>query len=143
MKYIKPMLLEQNECFEGVFAASGDPGVDTNCWTISAYPAQRCNQFAVFRVQADHQSRLHISCKQVFSVTFDQEIKSVQTDGYPYEIKGGNTVVVTRELHGNAYNSHDQFNTSLTITCDYPETVTAIAFNIECTHVPNVQGGYD
>jgi len=94
-EYVRPIVLENEELAEGVYAASG-------CWT--AYGAGR--QAAVssrgdfrFQIDGEHINEAH-AAKVYITFTFDQPVKNAEYCGYPCvsgDISGG-VNIVTFEL---------------------------------------------
>ena len=131
------------ELAEGVYAASGDG----DCWTIDIKPDQDFGGGSLggktFRVRCEHISMQHISVASTFVVTFSAPISSAKCENFNTTVSG-NTVTVTRDNHGNAYGSHDEYNSLLEILCadeDTTRAVTVIDKKITCTKTTNVQGG--
>ena len=147
-EYIKPLVFELEDIAEGIYAASGD-SIENNhtesqdeCWTINITKEQVIahENIAKFRVHATHPNAVHISTASTITVMFNDIVRSARFEGFDVEIIG-TTVILKRQSHANAYTSLDQYDSLLEITCDNPDTVTAISYTIECTKDYNVQGG--
>lgn len=137
-KYLKPIVLVNEDLAEGVYAASGD------CWSVEVTSAQDdAGGYHNFRVHAVHSaSAEHISSKTVITVVFSDIVTAATFEGFDVSVSG-NTVTLTRETHGNSYQSSDQFNTLLSIWSDNYKTISVVKADIVCTHETNVQGKYD
>lgn len=141
-EYVKPVVLENEELMEGVYAASGD------CWDVSAPSTQDWNGNShEFEVRATHNNDLeHISgqctVRLVFSNTISNATAEAETCTW-----SGNTVTVTRKSHGNAYLSGDKMSFKVRVACaDEASTRSVTCTSVTCTycdHQTNVQGGYD
>jgi hypothetical protein len=145
--YEKPVLIETEEMAEGVYAASGSSSnSSTDCWTVSARSVQQWNgSHNVFEVSCRHSNTVqHISSATRVTLTFSGLVTNAYSEfSCDYS---GDTVVVTRELHANAYNSGDSVTYKVWVaSVDEATTkgLTCTGATIECTHAVNVQGVYD
>lgn len=138
MKYEKPLIVIQDECAEGVYAASGD------CWTIDVTSVQDWNGYAnVFEVHIVHANLQHISASSKVMLTFNYPILSAVAQEYDCVV-GGNTVTITRSRLGNAYGSGDQATYKVEVSTGDEATTRALAIiskTIYCDKMANVQGG--
>lgn len=140
--YEKPFVLLDEGIGEGVFMASGS----SDCWTVSARSVQDWNgSHNVFEVSAVHStSVVHISSNVEFKFTFSQPVTDAYSE-FPSTFSG-NTVVVNRNLHANAYNSGDRVTFKVWVKAADEATTKGISCNgitYKCTHETNVQGGID
>lgn len=147
--YVSPVILENDELAEGIFAAGSgevDYDNDPNCWTVKVDLAQVVAHegYANFRIQANHPNNLvHISSQSSVVITFSQPITSAVFEGFDVEVAGC-VVTTTRVSHGNSYNSADQYNSLLKVYCADPASLTIVGKPmIFCKHETNVQGGFD
>ncbi len=144
--YVKPVVLENEELAEGVYAASGAGVSTTDCWTVDAYSVQAWNgSHNVFEVHAVHSAGVqHISGCTTVTLTFSVPL----TDAYS-EFSctfSGKTVTVTRELLADAYMSGDDYTYKVWVKAADEATTKAISCDkatITCRHETNVQGIYD
>lgn len=140
-EYVKPVILENEELAEGVYAASGD------CWTVSASSAQDWNGSEhVFEVAAVHSTGLeHISGACTVRLVFSNTLTSARAE-YP-STWSGSTVEITRGSLANAYKSGDRMTFKVWVTCaDEALTKAVTCTSASCTycdHQTNVQGGID
>ncbi len=153
-EYVKPIVLENEELAEGVYAASGsvgegapDEGVtdEAECWTVEVTKEQVVAHegWANFRVKAEHSLVQHISTASTVVINFSQNITSANFEGFDVSISGS-VVTLTRASHGNSYNTHDNYNTLLKVYCEDPTTLSIVGVpTITCTKSVNVQGGFD
>ena len=63
---------------------------------------------------------MHISTASTVTIVFNLPITSAYFEGFGVSVNGC-TVVLTREQHGNAYNSNDQYDTLLKVYCEDPD----------------------
>lgn len=145
--YEKPVLSLVENIGEGVYMASGETGVSTDCWTYGVRSVQSWSgSHNVFEVSAAHSTAVeHISSKVVYTIVFSAPL----TDAYS-EFEGttwsGNTVTVVRELHANAYKSGDSVTFKVWAKAAdqaSTEALTGYVQKVECTHTTNVQGKLD
>lgn len=152
--YVKPVVLDNDEIFEGVYAASGviDENPDVvvestgDCWTLDHKSVQSWDgTYHVFEMHAVHSTALqHISSQTVVTVTFNQNITAARSE-FPCEYSGS-TVKVTRTLLADAYLSGDDVTYKIWASTGDQATTEALAIvnaTITCTHEVNVQGGFD
>lgn len=139
--YVKPMILADDELFEGIYTASGDGEPD--CWTIDAPSVQEWNgSHHVFEVHCVHSNSVeHISAATTVQLSFSNTL----TDAYSEFASSysGNTVTVTRELLADAYKSGDNMTYKVWVAAADEATTRAITCTgatISCTKVVNVQG---
>jgi len=141
-EYVRPIVLENEDLAEGVYAASGD------CWSVSAKSVQEWNGSAhEFEVSAVHSTGLeHISGAFTVRLTFNDTLTDAASDGGSCSCSG-NTVTVTRENHANAYGSGDRVTFKVRVVCANEAATRAVSCSsatcIDCDHQTNVQGGYD
>lgn len=147
--YEKPIILENEDMAEGIYAASGEKNFDydTECWTINAQIEQRntnpYDPFCRIRIKCEHPTGLqHISSQQTIVLVFNQNITGGMFDEGSFNANG-TTVTMVRDRLGDAYNSGDQFNTGMRVVCDDPAALDIVAQTIACTHTVNVQGNFD
>ncbi|MBP5266573.1 MAG: hypothetical protein J6Z06_07115 [Lachnospiraceae bacterium] len=143
--YEKPLVIENEDLAEGVFAASGDAG-STDCWTVTQVTTQDWNgSHHVFEIRAIHSSDvLHISSNVDYVFT----LNSTVSDAYSEFTTSfsGNTVSVSRTLLADAYKSGDAVTFKVWVkSLDEATTkgldITGITYT--CKHEVNVQGGDD
>lgn len=137
--YVKPVVLENEEIFEGVYAASGL--LSSECWQPSVVMDQAdAGGYSTYRVSASHSGTVeHISSQTTITIIFAGNVTGAEFEGFDASISGS-TVILTRQSHANAYKSGDQFNTLLKI---WPAGLGVLDYGIECKHEENVQGKYD
>lgn len=147
MDYMKPTVLEVEDIAEGIYAASGENIEENNdredqCWTIDITKDQVIAHegIAKFRIKATHPNAVHISRATTVVIIFNQAITSARFEGFDVSISGA-TVTLVRQSHGNAYNSLDEYNSLLEVTCKDPDALTTVSYTIDCTKDYNVQGG--
>ncbi len=101
-KYVKPMVLANEELAEGVYAASGD------CYTVNAYISQfpelgRPNY--VIHVGATHNAAdKHHSSEQMLTLSFNQPVKFIGVSSSNGTLTGGDntpTLQITFNYHSN------------------------------------------
>ena len=139
--YVKPMILANDEMFEGIYTASGDSGAD--CWTVSATPVQDWSgSHKVFEIHCVHDNSVeHISSGTTVQLTFSNTL----TDAYSEFSSSfsGNTVTITRELLGDAYQSGDNMTYKVWVKAADEATTQALSCTgatISCAKTVNVQG---
>lgn len=142
--YEKPVALVNSELAEGVFMASGDSSTD--CWNCEAVSVQDSNgSHHVFEIRCSHSTAVeHISSETTVSLTFTSPISDAYSE-FPCTFSG-NTVIVKRQLHANAYKSGDKMTYKVWVKGADEATTKAIACDdctITCKHAVNVQGNYD
>lgn len=144
--YVKPIVLENEELAEGVYAASGTGASSTDCWTVGANSVQDWNgSHHVFEVSCKHSTAVeHISGATTVTLTFSSPL----TDAYS-EFScsfSGSTATVTRTLLADAYKSGDSVTYKVWVKAADEATTKAISCTgatIICKHETNVQGKYD
>lgn len=139
--YEKPVILANDEMFEGIYMASGDGATD--CWTVSAVSVQDWNgSHHVFEVHCAHDNSVeHISAGTTVQLAFSNAV----TDAYSEYASSysGNTVTITRELLADAYQSGDNMTYKVWVAAADEATTKAITCtgaSISCTKTVNVQG---
>lgn len=143
--YEKPLVIENEDLAEGVFAASGSAG-STDCWTVTGKSVQSWNGNSnVFEIHAIHsKSVTHISSNVDYVFTFSAPLTSASSE-FPCTFSG-NTVTVSRTLLADAYYSGDDVTFKVwASTGDQPttEALSLTGISYVCTHETNVQGGID
>ncbi|MCM1056189.1 MAG: hypothetical protein NC517_01060 [Firmicutes bacterium] len=141
MNYEKPIVLANEDVAEGVYAASGAAEeTSSDCWKVDVTMDQQdAGGYSTYRVKAKHSDGVtHISSKTVVTVVFNGSVSAAEFEGSA-EVSG-NTVTLTRESHANAYYSGDNYDSLLKI---WPKGLAVTSSGIVCTHVVNVQGGFD
>lgn len=141
MKYERPNIYLVDDCFEGVYAASGAEGTD--CWTVVPVSVQEWNgSHHVFEIHCQHSNTVeHISAATTVTLTFDQPVADAYSE-FPCTYSG-NTVTIIRELHANAYQSGDHMTYKVWIKgADEIATkgIACVGAAIVCTKTVNVQG---
>jgi len=159
--YVSPVIFDNDELAEGVFATGSGGG---ECWTLEYYEAQRETQnptdkFVCYRVHCVHLKPevYHISegLTMFFTIQSSSEIRNFEVDGVlcgPKETKniekgdGGfkvttdaGFVIVNRWYHANAYQSGDDVNFLFRILDkDGLSMITNVTWF--CNKTENVQG---
>lgn len=145
--YEKPVVIENEDLAEGVFAASG--GSSSDCWRVTCTSDQDyVDGVHSFRINAIHSaSVVHISSNVTYTVTFNSPVTNANSENPDFVCSySGNTVVISRPQHANAYNSGDNVNFMFKVSAADQATTTAltpIEVTYVCTHETNVQGGID
>ena len=142
--YEKPVVIENKDLAEGVFAASGDSSSD--CWSVSGEIVQSWNGNSnVFQIHAIHsKSVTHISSNVDYVFTFSAPLTSASSE-FPCTFSG-NTVTVSRTLLADAYYSGDDVTFKVWASTGDEATTRALSItgiSYVCTHEVNVQGGID
>ena len=145
--YEKPVVLENEDAFEGVYAASGVSTLESDCWIVEVNPVQEWNGWAkVFKVNAQHSREyLHISTETVVTITFNNTLSSSSSAEFASSVSG-DTMTITRTLHANGYKSGDSYTYDVYASTGDEATTRALAVkscSIRGTKAPNVQGGFD
>ena len=143
--YVKPLVLENGDIAEGVFAASGG-----DCWTVKAKTTQDWNgAYHVYEINATHNNTIHTTTQVTFVFTFSMPITEARPeaeDSYDFKVEG-QTVTVIRKLHANGYGSEDNVSFKLFVRAADEATTKALdempAISYSCRHETNVQGGID
>ncbi|MBQ7506018.1 MAG: hypothetical protein IJT05_01695 [Lachnospiraceae bacterium] len=140
--YVKPLVLENGDFAEGVFAASGS----TDCWDVSGRSVQDWNgSHNVFEIRAVHSTDVvHITTQVTYTIKFSAPL----TDAYSEfsSTFSGDTVTVVRDLHANGYNSGDVVTFKVWAKAADEATTKALGISgisYVCRHETNVQGGID
>ena len=147
--YEKPVVIENEDLAEGVFAASGDSGSSSDCWYVTWSSSQDYVDGAhIFRINATHStSVVHISSNVTYTVTFNYPVTNAYAENPDFVCSySGNTVVISRPQHANAYKSGDNVNFMFKVSAADEATTKALSINgisYVCTHETNVQGGID
>ncbi len=147
--YEKPVVIENEDLAEGVFAASGDSGSSSDCWTVTCDSSQAyVDGVHVFRIDAYHStSVVHISSNVTYTIKFNSVVTNAYAENSDFVCSySGDTVVISRSQHANAYNSGDHVNFMFKVSAVDQATTTAltpIGVTYVCTHKTNVQGGID
>lgn len=138
--YEKPIVMINEDMAEGVYAASGD------CWTISVVRDQAdAGGYSTYRIYADHSTALqHISQATKITVYFSTAISKAEYEDKDVVVTvSGNSVTLSREMHGNSYLSGDNFKSLLKIwTVDGSVPEENPSSTIVCTKTVNVQGNF-
>lgn len=148
MGYEKPVVISVEDAAEGIYMSSGsviEETEDATCWTLTTEKTQTIPHEgkANFRIKAEHSnSAIHISQKTTITLVFNRPITNANFEGFDVKVNGA-TVVLTRESHGNSYNSADNFNTLLETWSEDADLLQIISSSIICTKTPNVQGGFN
>ena len=145
VKYEKPVLDVVAGFSENVYMASGNNG-GGDCWVASGSSVQNWDGSSnVFEIRATHSNQVeHISTGVTYVITFSGPLTYARSE-FPCTVSG-NTVVVTRQLHANGYNSGD--NVTFKVWAKGADDATTKALAItgiswSCQHATNVQGKYD
>ena len=141
--YEKPVVVSNDDVFEGVYAASGagiggggGDATSTDCWSVSGRSVQDWNgSHNVFEISANHSTDV---------ITFNNSL----TDAYSEFTSSfsGNTVTVVRDLHANGYHSGDTVTFKVWAKGADEATTKSLAISgisYVCRHEVNVQGGID
>lgn len=142
-KYVKPMVLANEELAEGVYAASG---ATPECWTIDAVSVQDWSgSHHVFEIRCTHSTAVkHISGETTVTLTFSQPLTDAYSE-FPATFSG-NTVTITRTLLADAYKSGDLMTYKVWAKAADEATTKALtctSATITCKHEANVQGEID
>lgn len=101
--YVKPVVLDNEEVFEGVYAASGD------CYTVTAY----IHQFPetgrqTYKLQVNgthHADDGHHSGEQVLILNFNQPVTYVWSQGTLVGGDGTSSISIKYNYHNNMYDN--------------------------------------
>ena len=143
--YVKPVVLDNEEVFEGVYAASGDVS-SMDCWTIEPVSVQDWDGNShVFEIRCVHSNAVeHISGATTVTLTFSNTLTSARSE---FECSfSGSVVTVTRTLLADDYKSGDTMTYKVWVSTGDEATTKAIActgVTITCKHETNVQGKLD
>lgn len=136
--YERPIVIINEDLAEGVYAASGD------CWSIYVKRDQSdAGGYSTFRIFADHSTSLqHVSQGTSMTITFSTAISKAEYEDNNVSVTwSGNSVTLSREMHGNSYLSGDNFKSLLKVwTVDGSVPNDDPSATIACTKVVNVQG---
>ena len=159
--YISPIIFDNDELAEGVFATGSGGG---ECWTLTYYESQRETQnpsdkFVNYRIDCTHLKPevYHISegLTLFFTISNSSKIKNYEIDGVEcgygeekniekgdggFKVSSGEGfVIVNRWYHANAYQSGDKVNYNFKIKDeDGMSMITNVTWF--CNKVENVQG---
>lgn len=143
--YKKPLFVMTDGVSEGVYMASGD---SATCWTTTISSPQSWNgSHHVFEVRAVHSNSVqHIYDAVTIEITFSNIVTHAYSENDWTCTVAGNKVTVTRQNHGNGYNSGDTVTFKVWAKCgdDQAMTEALAATNIrpvQCHYRINVQGG--
>lgn len=122
-KYEKPIVLENQEMSEGVYAASG---VSSDCWQIISIVATdnivQSDSSREFQIDAIHyNSSDNHYADVILTIEFSQTITSATSTSGLVTSVSGNTVVLSRTFETN--NNGEKWGFALRVVCDSPETV--------------------
>ena len=108
--YVKPVVLANEELAEGVYASSGSSSsMDGNCYTTTAYihqkpePGREDYRIQVNGVHAAGDN--HHSTEQILTLTFNQAVTYVSSNGRCIGGDGTNEIYIQYEYHNNAYDN--------------------------------------
>ena len=148
VKYEKPVLDVVAGFSENVYMASGNNG-GGDCWIVGGSSVQDSNgSHHVFEIRATHSTQVkHISTQVIYTIVFSGPLTDAyaESSGFQCDVKG-NTVVVTRPLHANGYNSGDNVTFKLFAKGADEATTRALAItgiSWKCDHATNVHGETD
>ncbi len=150
--YEKPVVISNEDAFEGVYAASGEiigGGESADCWDVGGSSVQAWNgAWNVFEMWANHHTDVvHITTEVTFNYTFSAPITEAQPEGGGYDVSvNGNVVTVVRNFHANGYNSGDRVTFKLFVKAGdqaATEQLNLTGITYRCRHETNVQGGID
>ena len=144
--YVKPVVLENEELAEGVYAASGAGASSTDCWTVEPVSVQDWSgSHHVFEIRCTHSTAVeHISGETTVKLTFSNTLTDAYSE-FPCSFSGS-TATVTRTLLADAYKSGDTMTYKVWVKAADEATTKAISCTgatITCKHETNVQGKYD
>lgn len=134
MEYIKPMIYDNEEIAEGVYATGS--GSDLNCWRISHSVSQRnvneYDPFVNFRIKGEHIAQ-HCSKAVEIVLMMNAPAKSAVFDFKGFECQvDGMTIRLKRINHANGFGSLDNFDTNLRVVTDAPAYIDIIGVNWQC-----------
>ncbi|MBE5908982.1 MAG: hypothetical protein E7278_09120 [Lachnospiraceae bacterium] len=146
--YEKPVVIENKDLAEGVFAASGDSSSD--CWAAYAITTQASNgSHHVYEVHATHSKSVeHITSNVVYTLSFPgATITDAYSEGPNTVSYTTDTVTVTRDLHANGYKSGDEVSFKVWVKSIDDASTKGLAdqpaVTYVCRHDVNVQGRTD
>lgn len=143
--YEKPIVVANEDAFEGVYAASGGLA-ENDCWTVDVRSEQDWNgSHHVFQVHAVHSTAVkHISTSTTVTLTFSSALTNAYSE---FSCTcSGNTVTVTRELLANGYGSGDNYTYKVWASTGNEATTKALTCtgaSISGVKTANVQGELD
>ena len=148
-KYVKPVVVVNEDYAEGVYAASGDG----DCWSVWVKGEQDWtgpdSGNHIFEIAASHSTDVtHISSATTIVVTFSSNITNAYAEnGTDYSVSfSGNTAYITRTLLADAYHDGDEVTYKIFVSTGDEATTKALAvtgLTISCEKTVNVQGGID
>ena len=144
-KYVKPVVLVNEDLAEGIYAASGTGATgEYDCWSFDVQSPQDWNgSHHVFEIHLTHHLGLeHISAGTTVAVTFSQPLTSAYAE-YASTVSGS-TITITRELLADAYKDGDKVTYKIwAAAADEATTkaLTVINVSLSCDKALNVQGG--
>ena len=104
MKYVKPIVLANEELAEGVYAASGDV-TGNDCYTVSAYIHQTPEiGRGDYRIQVNGvhaAANGHHSGEQVLTLTFNQPVEYSSSNGTLVSGSGTSSINIKYNYHNN------------------------------------------
>lgn len=107
--YVQPVVLDNEEMFEGVYTASGAGG---DCYTATAYihqtPELGRNSFCV-QANAEHAAANgHHSGAQILTLTFDKAVtyQSCSSANATPVVSSGTIIKISYNYHANATENH-------------------------------------
>lgn len=133
--YEKPVLLSNDEVFEGIYAASGaSEGGD--CYTVTAYIHQSPETGrGDFRIQVDAvhaASDGHHSTEQVLALSFNQPVEYVSSQGTLVSGSGTSTINIKYNYHNNAYENIGLGDVCVTSNAGLSVTGAVLTCNHQC-----------
>ena len=104
MKYVKPIVLANEELAEGVYAASGDIA-SNDCYTVSAYIHQKPEiGRGDYRIQVNGvhaATNGHHSGEQVLTLAFNQPVEYSYSNGTLVSGSGTSSINIKYNYHNN------------------------------------------
>lgn len=102
--YVKPVMLDNEEVFEGVYAASG-AGDGADCYTVTAYIHQTPETGrGDYRIQVNGvhaAANGHHSGEQVLTLSFNQPVEYSSSNGTLVSGSGTATINIKYNYHNN------------------------------------------
>lgn len=102
--YVKPVMLDNEEVFEGVYAASG-AGDGADCYTVTAYIHQTPETGrGDYRIQVNGvhaAANGHHSGEQILTLTFNQPVDYSWSNGTLVGGNGTSTINIKYNYHNN------------------------------------------
>ena len=103
--YVKPLVLENDEIAEGVYAASGSFAVGgSDCYDVTGYVHQKPEigrETYKFQINGVHKADHHTDYEQLI-ITFNQPVTFVFAQGECVEGNGTTTLKIDYHYHNNA-----------------------------------------